>query len=207
MIYARIAERYERMHRRWLAYAGAPSQAAFEAALMSHLGPAVSWLDAGAGTGAMARHVLRAGVPVGRVTLLDACAEMLRMARDLPVDRVEGSLLELPFESHRFDLVTVAWAIEASEAPARALREALRVLRPGGRLIVVFCSDAAPGGVMARALRAGVIWRGTGRFLPAQPVISLAEALGAEVLPLRSEGPATVLTIRKPAAPVLRLAA
>ncbi|MEM9428310.1 MAG: methyltransferase domain-containing protein [Pseudomonadota bacterium] len=203
-VYNRLASRYATMHQRWLRHAGGPAQAAFEAAVVARLAAGDRMLDAGCGRGDLARHVLSAR-PGVVVTLLDACAEMLAAARDLPVPGIEGSLLDLPFPSASFDLVSAAWSIEATENPVQAIGELTRVLRPGGDLVLVFCSDAPPGSVAARILRRTVELRGTGRFLCAETVANALHA-GApgRLTHLRSFGPATALLFERGPADVQR---
>ncbi|MCB9574107.1 MAG: class I SAM-dependent methyltransferase [Kofleriaceae bacterium] len=58
-------------------------------------------------------------------------------ARDLPIEVVEGSALDLPFDAGRFDAVLSLASIKHWPDPARGLAECARVLAPGGRLLVV----------------------------------------------------------------------
>jgi SAM-dependent methyltransferase len=55
---------------------------------------------------------------------------------------------ELPYDGERFDLCFSLYVLEHLVYPGRALREMLRVLRPGGRLVLVF-PDFAAGGILA----------------------------------------------------------
>src|SRR6185436_13563321 len=79
------------------------------------------------------------------VTGLDFTPQMLEVARaksasrytDPPLVFVEGDAMNLPFPDASFDIVSIAWGIRNVSDPARALREFRRVLRPGGRLIVL----------------------------------------------------------------------
>ena len=72
---------------------------------------------------------------------IDASPELLGIARRAggssalrKVELLEGSAEELPFEEGSFDVVVVTWSLCSIPHPARALAEARRVLRPGGRL-------------------------------------------------------------------------
>jgi ArsR family transcriptional regulator len=95
--------------------------------------------DLGCGTGAL---VARLAPFVGRVIGVDASAEMLAAARERVsgLDNVElrsGSLEALPIESASLDAVTLMLVLHHVPAPAEALAEAGRVLKPGGRLLLV----------------------------------------------------------------------
>ncbi|MCP4384389.1 MAG: class I SAM-dependent methyltransferase [Hyphomicrobiales bacterium] len=122
-------------------------------------------------------------------------------AADLPVRLVEGCLMALPFDDTMFDLVSAAWSVESTPNPARVVRELLRVLRPGGQLVLVFCSAEPTSRVSSRLLRHTVKLRGTGQFLDPETIIEIAEAAGADqVIRHRCDGAAAALTIRKSAA-------
>ncbi len=196
--YRRLAPRYDRAHRRWLSFAGGEAQSAFEGALAAQVAPGMRVLDAGCGTGALARHILGDLCPGLRLTLVDKCPPMLAQAADLPALRVEGCLMALPFAQGTFDLVTCAWTLETTPDPARALAEALRVLRPGGSLLTAFCAETGSGGPVARLLCRAIRLRGTGRLLNPDAMRDAAFAAGAaDVRRLRCRGPAAALLIRK----------
>jgi SAM-dependent methyltransferase/DNA-binding HxlR family transcriptional regulator len=104
-----------------------------------------SLLDLGTGTGRML-ELLR---PLyTRAIGVDASTDMLAVAR-ANLDRAGianaqvrlGDINHLPFGRNAFDLVTVHQVLHYLDQPERALAEAARVLRPGGRLLVV---DFAP---------------------------------------------------------------
>jgi SAM-dependent methyltransferase len=91
-------------------------------------------LDAGCGTGNNLRHLAEWGRPVG----VDLSEEALRFCRTRGVTVVRGNLLRLPFGDAAFDLVTSfdvlyhRWVTDDRVA----LRELVRVLRPGGLVFV-----------------------------------------------------------------------
>lgn len=103
-------------------------------------------LDVGCGTGALAAAAV-ARWPGAEVDALDASEGMLRIAeRDcaaLPAEmrgriRFEhGYADRLPFDDGSFDVVASAFVLQLVPSRFRALREARRVLRPGGRLAYV----------------------------------------------------------------------
>lgn len=110
-------------------------------------------LDAACGTGDLTRAFADAGA--ARVTGLDFTAEMLEIARaklrepsrqpgplhdsaqTTRVAYVQGDAMNLPFADASFDIVSIAFGIRNVTDPRRALREFRRVLRPGGRLVVL----------------------------------------------------------------------
>ncbi|MEZ4219278.1 MAG: metalloregulator ArsR/SmtB family transcription factor [Polyangiaceae bacterium] len=95
-------------------------------------------LDLGAGDGAIAQLLL----PRCRsVTCLDRSEKMVAAAKrrfkgQRGVRLVVGDLVELPFERESFDHVLCSSVLTYVDEPARALSEAARVLRPGGRLVL-----------------------------------------------------------------------
>ncbi|VAW01075.1 2-methoxy-6-polyprenyl-1,4-benzoquinol methylase [hydrothermal vent metagenome] len=115
-------------------------------AMMDWLAPRAGQklLDVAGGTGDIAfRFLKRAGS--GHATVLDLTEPMLiegrkraeaeQMAASL--DWVVGDAMALPFEDHSFDVYTISFGIRNVTRPSEALREAFRVLKPGGRLMVL----------------------------------------------------------------------
>lgn len=189
------------MHRRWLRYAGGEAQAAFEASVMARLEPGMKVLDAGCGTGALARRLLSSAPGPVDVTLIDNSAEMLALASSPAVQSRQGCLMDLPFADEQFDLVTAAWSIEATPNPARCLRELLRVLRPSGTLAMVFCSNRPTRRIAARLFRQSVLMRGTGAFLETDAIVQIARSAGAaRVIRHNCGGPASAISISKASA-------
>ena len=101
-------------------------------------------LDVAGGTGDVAFRVLEAGGQQTSVTVLDINGDMLgvgreRAAKRFPgdgrVDFVEANAEELPFEAGSFDAYTIAFGIRNVPRIDRALAEAHRVLRRGGRFL------------------------------------------------------------------------
>jgi demethylmenaquinone methyltransferase/2-methoxy-6-polyprenyl-1,4-benzoquinol methylase len=148
-VFDSVAKRYDIMndvmsmglHRAWKAYTVA----------VANLRPGDKVLDIAAGTGDLARAFARKVGPTGLVLHTDINEAMLRTGRDRLVD--EGLVLptvvcdaeHLPCPSGTFDLVSVAFGLRNMTHKDRALAEMCRVLRPGGRLLVLeFSQVAAP---------------------------------------------------------------
>jgi demethylmenaquinone methyltransferase/2-methoxy-6-polyprenyl-1,4-benzoquinol methylase len=103
-------------------------------------------LDCACGTGDLTRALADGGA--ARVTGLDFTAEMLDIARTKRlapkrsprhpnIDYIQGDAMALPFADASFDIVTIAFGLRNVSDPARALAEFRRVLRPGGRLVIL----------------------------------------------------------------------
>ena len=108
-------------------------------------------LDIAGGTGDLARAFARQAGERGTVVLTDINEAMLRRGRDRLLDegRVVPTVLcdaeALPFAEASFDLVSVAFGLRNMTHKETALAEMQRVLRPGGRLLVLeFSKVAAP---------------------------------------------------------------
>jgi ubiquinone/menaquinone biosynthesis C-methylase UbiE/DNA-binding transcriptional ArsR family regulator len=123
------------------------AESAVEAAIVDALGdrPFQSLLDLGTGTGRMLELF---GGKIERGLGLDLSLDMLLLARD----RLEqaglkhcsvrqGDIYDLPLPNDSFDAVIIHQVLHFLDDGGRAIREAARVLRPGGRLLVV---DFAP---------------------------------------------------------------
>lgn len=98
-------------------------------------------LDIGTGTGRIAELYAPSA---DHVAAIDKSPEMLRIARarlqHLPPARLsllQGDFLDLPFADESFDTVMFHQVLHYAQAPERALAEAARVTRPGGRIAIV----------------------------------------------------------------------
>lgn len=100
-------------------------------------------LDIAGGTGDLALALAQRAGNTGQVWLTDINSSMLTVGRDRLTDK--GHLLpvaqcdaeQLPFPANFFDCVTVAFGLRNMTHKDRALAEMLRVLKPGGRLLVL----------------------------------------------------------------------
>jgi demethylmenaquinone methyltransferase/2-methoxy-6-polyprenyl-1,4-benzoquinol methylase len=142
-VFSSVARRYDVMndamslgiHRLW------------KDAMIDWLAPRPGWrsLDVAGGTGDIAFRILDRLKGDGHVTVLDLTEAMLlegrRRAEAGPhadrLDWVVGDAMALPFPDRSFDSYTIAFGIRNVTRPEVALAEALRVLRPGGRLMVL----------------------------------------------------------------------
>jgi ubiquinone/menaquinone biosynthesis C-methylase UbiE len=199
--YGRIAPVYERLHGRFLRLAGGEAQCAFEGAVTALLAPGMAVLDAGCGTGTLARRLLAHRFGAFDLTLLDCCPQMLARAASTGARVTTGAIEDMPFEDQSFDLVTCAWTLETLQRPERGLTELLRVTRPGGHLCLVFCAQVERPGLGGRIMRAAVRRRRTGRFLDEQEIAGIVSAhAGTDVRRLPCTGPAAAMVVRKAAA-------
>ncbi|SMD11075.1 bifunctional demethylmenaquinone methyltransferase/2-methoxy-6-polyprenyl-1,4-benzoquinol methylase UbiE [Primorskyibacter flagellatus] len=106
--------------------------------------PGQQLLDVAGGTGDIAfRFLKRAGQ--GQATVLDLTEPMLVEGRKRAeaeamadsLDWIVGDAMSLPFPDNSFDVYTISFGIRNVTRPQDALAEAFRVLRPGGRLMVL----------------------------------------------------------------------
>jgi demethylmenaquinone methyltransferase/2-methoxy-6-polyprenyl-1,4-benzoquinol methylase len=148
-VFHRVADRYDLMndlmsaglHRLW------------KEALVAWLNPPrrPGWrlLDVAGGTGDIAFRVVEASGGNAHATVLDINGSMLEVGRERAVKRglagnvdfVEANAEALPFESGSFDAYTIAFGIRNVPHIDRALAEACRVLKPGGRFLCLEFSE------------------------------------------------------------------
>ena len=148
-VFDSVAQRYDLMndlmsfglHRAWKGYTVA----------VANLKRGDKVLDIAGGTGDLARAFAPRVGPQGLVVHTDINEAMLRVGRDRLLD--DGLALptltcdaeQLPFADGSFDLVSVAFGLRNMTHKDLALAEMARVLRPGGRLLVLeFSKIAAP---------------------------------------------------------------
>ena len=102
-------------------------------------------LDIAGGTGDLAARFADIVGPQGRVVLADINDSMLKVGRDKLLDNgrlgnlefVQADAQHLPFPDDSFDCVTIAFGLRNVTDKSMALRSMLRVLKPGGRLLVL----------------------------------------------------------------------
>jgi len=110
-------------------------------------------LDCATGTGDLALEFKRAVGQHGLVTGTDFCQAMLdrgpEKARKLRLDVnfQWADVLALPFADNAFDVASIAYGIRNVSDPAKALSELARVVRPGGRVMILETGDAPTKGL------------------------------------------------------------
>jgi demethylmenaquinone methyltransferase/2-methoxy-6-polyprenyl-1,4-benzoquinol methylase len=127
------------LHRAWKAYT----------VLAADVRPGHRVLDLAGGTGDLARAFARKVGSEGMVVHTDINASMLRVGRDRLLDAglvlptVVCDAERLPFEAESFDRVSVGFGLRNMTRKEAALAEMHRVLKPGGRLLVLEFSKVA----------------------------------------------------------------
>lgn len=102
-------------------------------------------LDLAGGTGDLAIQFARLTGAGGKVVVADINASMLQVGRDRLRDRgvtgnvewVQADAEQLPFPDNHFDLVSIAFGLRNTTDKAQALQSMYKVLKPGGRVLVL----------------------------------------------------------------------
>src|ERR687897_345927 len=133
-MFNRIARVYDRMNS--VMTAGMHHRWRERAADLARVGPGSRALDVATGTGDLAIELARRGAEVSG---LDFSEPMLELARGKApgLDWVQGDALELPYPDGEFDAATVGFGARNFSDLARGLGEMARVVRPGGRVVVL----------------------------------------------------------------------
>ena len=140
-VFDRVAERYDLMndlmslglHRVWKAFA----------IELARPRPGERVLDVASGSGDLAKALVRRVAPGGEVWLTDVNHRMLQRGRDRLLDSgalapaVQCDAERLPFAAGYFDCVSVGFGLRNMTRKDAALEEMVRVLKPGGRLLVL----------------------------------------------------------------------
>jgi len=141
-MFDRVASRYDALNS--LMTAGLHHRWRERAAGRAELRPGDAALDVCCGTGDLALELAARVAPGGNVVGCDFSEPMLDLAREKAAARsVEGvrfewaDALSLPYDADRFDAVTVGFGVRNLADLDRGLREMTRVLRPGGRLVIL----------------------------------------------------------------------
>ncbi len=142
-VFSRVASRYDLMndvmsgfmHRIW------------KDSFVADLAPAsgIRVIDCAGGTGDIAFRLIQSA-PETQVTVLDMSPEMLDVGRMKAKDNgigenvlrfIEGNAENIPFPDNSFDVYTISFGMRNVPRPAVAMDEAVRVLKPGGRFMML----------------------------------------------------------------------
>ena len=121
-----------------------------DALLYAGLAPGMRMLDVAVGTGLVSREAVRIVGPQGSVTGIDPSPGMISSAAIEGMARVRGRAEALPFAAGAFDFLALGFALRHLDNLATVFREFRRVLRPGGRLLLI--EITRPKGRLATAL-------------------------------------------------------
>lgn len=109
-------------------------------------------LDCATGTGDLALEFKEKVGEEGYVLGTDFCREMIELApekaadQNLEVDFEVADAMNLPYEDDRFDITSIAFGIRNVDDPVQALKEMGRVVKPGGKVVVL--EFGQPGGLL-----------------------------------------------------------
>jgi len=141
-MFDRVAGRYDALNS--VMTAGLHHRWRERAADRAELAPGGSALDVCCGTGDLALELAGRVAPGGHVVGCDFSEPMLDLAREKASRRGAGGVrfewadaLSLPYDAGRYDAVTVGFGVRNLANLERGLGEMTRVLRPGGRLVVL----------------------------------------------------------------------
>lgn len=141
-MFDRIAGRYDLLNS--LMTAGLHHGWRKRAADRAELSPGDAALDVCCGTGDLSLELAGRVSPGGRVVGCDFSEPMLDLAREKAERRGAAGVrfewadaLQLPYDAARFDAVTVGFGVRNFADHDRGLREMTRVLKPGGRLVIL----------------------------------------------------------------------
>jgi demethylmenaquinone methyltransferase/2-methoxy-6-polyprenyl-1,4-benzoquinol methylase len=147
-MFGRVAGRYDLLNS--LMTAGLHHRWRERAADMAGLHAGDTALDVCCGTGDLALTLAGRVAPGGRVVGCDFSEPMLDLAREKAAKRGAAAVrfewadaLQLPYDDDRFDAVTVGFGVRNLSDLDAGLREMSRVLRPGGRLVILEITQPA----------------------------------------------------------------
>jgi len=115
--------------------------------------PGQTILDIAGGTGDLTMKFSRLVGKTGKVFLADINASMLHVGRDKLLDKgyaqnieyVQANAEDLPFEDNSFDCITISFGLRNVTDKQKALESMARVLKPGGRLLILEFSKPTNG--------------------------------------------------------------
>lgn len=111
-------------------------------------------LDAGCGNGRYSQFLLSEADADATLTSFDYSQQMLQRARkrlqNSRVTQVAADLTRLPYPDACFDAIVCGWVLEHLPDPSPGLWELARVLRPGGKLLLLATEDTLTGALCSR---------------------------------------------------------
>lgn len=132
------------------------------------------WLEVGVGSGRFAEAL---GVTDG----IDPAPAMVALAQAKGIKARVASGESLPYRNGQFGGVLMVCTISFVEDPAKVLREAYRVLKPGGQLLIGFIPADSPLGVLyAQKGKAGHAYYSHARFMTRDELTKLAHTAGLQ---------------------------
>jgi len=112
-------------------------------------------LDVGSGAGQLLTHLVRHSDTDAEIVAMDLSTEMLVRAskrlNDPRLSFMTADVTQLPFADGTFDCATCGWVLEYLPDPQPGLQELARVVRPGGRLLLL-CTENTVFGAMSSRL-------------------------------------------------------
>jgi len=146
-LFDQVAPRYDLMndlmsfglHRLW-------KRVAVSAAAETPAAATGTIVDLAGGTGDLALALLQR-LPQARIVLADASPGMVRVAEARAAGRIECRVAEgeyMPFETRSVDAVMLSFGLRNMTDPPAAIREVARILKPGGRLVLLEFSKPSP---------------------------------------------------------------
>ena len=163
-MFDRIAPRYEAMNT--VMTLGMDAAWRRRAVRAARLGPGMRAIDVACGSGSLTRTLAAAVGETGTVTGVDVSGGMLAEARRHPTSAsatvpayVEGDALALPLPDESADAATIAFGLRNVTDYRRCLAEMTRVVRPGGRIVVLEISTPAGwlGGLLSATWFARIV--------------------------------------------------